>query len=289
MKNTFYPKIGLALGSGGAKGLAHIGVLKSFEKHNIPINCIAGASIGSIIGAHYARHQSIKRLEDLVLSFGRKKGIKLADWTIQGGFMKGEKTEQFIEEILEGTQFTDLKIPLAVVATDMNAGTSVVFSEGDLIKAIRASISIPAFYQPIMINNILFVDGGLSNPVPVDIVKSLGAEITIAVNLDSVYTEKPFKKIPSLAQIPLHAISILQHNLALHDVQDADVVISPPNILHIGFLGWNYFFDNDKAMKIIQAGEDAADAMMPEIRRKIASFKNKQSRIKRVLRFLLGE
>src|SRR6266480_6644588 len=95
-----YPKIGLALGSGGAKGLAHIGVLKSLEKHNIPINYIAASSIGSIMGAHYARFRDIERLQDVVLDFNRRQGVGLFDFTMRGGIIKGKKTEAFISQLL---------------------------------------------------------------------------------------------------------------------------------------------------------------------------------------------
>src|ERR1700722_15938557 len=94
-----YPKIGLALGSGGAKGLAHIGVLRSLEKHHIPVNFIAASSIGAIMGAHYARFRDSKRLEAVVLNFNRRKGVELFDFTVRGGIIKGEKTEAFISDI----------------------------------------------------------------------------------------------------------------------------------------------------------------------------------------------
>src|SRR5882672_9393958 len=105
MKKITFPRIGLALGSGGAKGLAHIGVIKSLEKHAIPIDFIAASSVGSFIGAHYARYQDSKKLEDIILNFDRKKWISLFDFTMQGGIIKGGKTETFISEILGAATF----------------------------------------------------------------------------------------------------------------------------------------------------------------------------------------
>ena len=157
-------KIGLALGSGGAKGLAHIGVLKTLEANNIPIDFIAGSSIGSLIGAHYAAHKDTKKLEDIVLNFNRSKGFQLFDPTWRGGFIKGKKAEHFIEELLEGATFDKLQIPYAAVSTDMNTAGTVIFRHGDIIKAIRTSISVPAIFQPVFYQKRLLADGGLSNP-----------------------------------------------------------------------------------------------------------------------------
>lgn len=280
-----YPKIGLALGSGGARGLAHIGVLKSLEKHNIPIDYIAGSSIGSIIGAHYATYQDSKKLEELVLAFTRKKGMGLFDLTIKGGIIKGEKTERFITEILSGKQFHELKIPLAIVATDLNTAEPVIFTSGDLTKAIRASIAIPAVYQPILYLDKLLADGGLSNPVPSTVASDMGADITIAVNLDHVYVENPANEIPTLLRIPMHAVTILRHNLALHAIKNADVIITPHNKLQIGLVGWNNFFNKEKAMEIIEEGENATDKIIPEIKKLIAEYQKKQSPIQKFFRF----
>ena len=279
------PKIGLALGSGGARGLAHIGVLKSLEKHHIPVDIIAGSSIGSFFGAYYARHQSSKKLEDMIMKFSRKSLMELLDLTVKGGIVKGLKTEKFIEDILEVTQFQDLKIPFAAVATDFNTAESVIYTNGNLIKAVRASISVPTFYQPIIYKKRLLADGGLSDPIPVDVAKSLGADITIGVNLDEVYTDNILTAIPSLSKTPRHAINILQHNLALHSAKTADLIISPQNSFNIGFLGWNYIFDNKKAQEIILTGEKATDEAIPAIKELIANYQKQQSPIRKLFTF----
>ncbi|MGI8419231.1 MAG: patatin-like phospholipase family protein [Candidatus Levyibacteriota bacterium] len=286
MANKKYPKIGLALGSGGAKGLAHIGVLKSFEKHGIPIDIIAGSSIGSFFGAHYARHRDSKKLEEMVMTFSRKSLMELLDFTIKGGLVRGLKTEKFISDMIEVTQFQDLKIPFAAVATDFNTAESIIFTSGNLIKAVRASISVPTFYQPIVYTKRLLADGGLSDPIPVDIAKTLGADITIAVNLDEVYTENILTVIPSISKTPRHAINILQHNLALHSAAAADVIISPKNSFNIGFLGWNYIFDNKKASEIIKSGEKATDEMIPEIQKRIEAYQKRQSLMRKLYAFI---
>jgi NTE family protein len=286
MAAKFIPKIGLALGSGGAKGFAHIGIIKTLERHGIPIDLIAGSSIGSFIGAHYAAYKDSKRLEELILGLNRTKGLQLFDPTLRGGIMKGRKTERFIEEVLDGATFDSLKIPYAAVATDLNTAEAVVFTDGSLVKAIRVSISVPAFFQPVFHKKRLLGDGGLSNPIPVDIARAMGADIIIAVNLDTVYLEKTLEDIPPLASVPLHSINILRHNLALHSVKNADIVISPRDILQVGLLGWNTLFSTEKAKQIIKAGEEAAEEQMPLIKEIIRKSMERKTRISRVLNFV---
>ncbi|HVF69148.1 MAG TPA: patatin-like phospholipase family protein [Xanthomonadales bacterium] len=281
MANNF-PKIGLALGSGGAKGLAHIGVLKTLEKAGIDIDFIAGSSIGSLIGAYYAANPSLDQLEELVLSFNRRKGFKLFDPAFRGGLLKGNKIENFISELLDGASFETLRIPYAAIATDMKSAEEVIITDGNLAKAIRASISVPAIFQTTTYKKRLLADGGLSEPVPVDAVRKMGADIVLAVNVESGYFYEPVEKIPQLAGIPMHSVNILRHNLTYHSLKTADVIISPdtPNT---GLVGWNYFFNNQKAQAMINAGEEAARKALPEIERLIAERQRGQrpSRLKR--------
>jgi len=285
MKKNKNPKIGLALGSGGAKGLAHIGVLKVLKRNNIPIDYIAGSSVGAMLGAFYAANEDIEELEKVILSFNRKKSLSLLDFTMQGGFLKGNKTEKFIAEILNGAKFDTLKIPFAAVATDINTAETVVFQDGSLVKAIRASIAVPAFFQPSQYKNRLLSDGGLSNPVPVDVVKDMGADITIAVNLDSVYIEKPFKHAPALSMVPMHSVNILRHTLAKQSVKTADVVILPPDMYHVGILGWKYIFDNEKAKQIIKLGEEATEHALPSIKHTIHRYRYRRTKIGKFFSF----
>lgn len=263
MSKRQFPTIGLALGSGAAKGFAHIGVIKALEKNNIPISYIAGASIGAIIGAHYAAFKDTARIEELIFSFNRKRGFQLFDPTLRGGLIKGNKFEKFIEEMLEGATFNSLQIPFAAIATDFTTGKAMVFYEGSLPKAIRASSSVPTFFQPVMYQDKIVADGGLSNPVPVDIVKSMGADIVIAVNLDSVRVEEP--NIPLVTKIPLHSINLLRHNLALQSSKTADIIITPAGSYQVGLIGWDYFFSNEKAETIIKAGEEATKKLIPAL------------------------
>jgi NTE family protein len=273
MAQNNFPKIGLALGSGGARGLAHIGVIKTLEKHNIPIDYIAGSSIGAIFGAYYAANKDINQLENFILSFNRRKGFELFDFTVKGGFFKGVKAERFLAEMLGEARFDTLKIPFAAVATDINTAESLILHKGNIVKAIRASASVPAFYQPIFYKDRLLADGGLSNPVPVDVVTTMGADITIAVNLDTFYLEKTLKDLPALSKIPVHSINILRHNLARQSAKTSDVIISPRDVMNAGLLGWTFFFDNNKAKEIIKEGERAAEDSIPLIKQAIREYK----------------
>lgn len=257
------PTIGLALGSGGAKGLAHIGVLKTLEQYQIPIDFIAGSSIGALMGAHYAVFKDTKKLEDYFVSFNMQKGFQLFDPTFKGGLLKGKKLETVINEFLAGATFHDLQIPFAAVATDFITADTVIFTDGNLNKALRASTSVPPIFQPLQYKDRLLADGGLSNSVPVDVVRSMGADIVIAVNLDTVYVRHGIT--PALTRTPIHSINILRHNLALHSTKTADAIISPKDIYQIGLIGWNYFFDTQKTKHVINEGEKEAEAVIPHI------------------------
>ncbi len=275
MADKNFPKIGIALGSGGAKGLAHIGVLKAFEKEDFDIDFIAGSSIGSLIGAYYAAHPDLKKLEDLVLSFNRRKGFSLFDPALRGGLLKGNKIENFIADLLDGASFETLRIPYSAIATDIKSAEEVIIKDGDLVKAIRASISVPPVFQPINYKKKLLADGGLSDPVPVEVVRKMGADIVIAVNVESGYFYEPVEKIPSLLGIPMHSVNILRHNLTFHSLKAADIVISPQTP-YAGLIGWDYFFNSKKSQEMIDAGEIAAKKALPEIRKLIEEMKEEK-------------
>ncbi len=180
-------KIGLALGIGGAKGLAHIGVIKVLEKNNIPINFIAGSSIGALIGAHYAIFKDIKKIEEIVLTTNWRTSFNLFDPTLKGGFIKGNKVEKLMDSWFNGKDFNDIQIPLSVVTTDLITGQEININSGDFLKAVRSSLSVPTIFKPVKYKEHLLVDGGLSNPVPDDLARRMGADIVIVVNLDNDY------------------------------------------------------------------------------------------------------
>ena len=180
-------KIGLVLGSGGSKGLAHIGVIKALKNNNINIDYIVGSSIGALVAADFALFNDIYKLEEIFLNHNWKTGLSIIDPSFNGGLVKGIKLEKLIKEIIGNFNFSKTKIPLAIATTDLIAGNSVIFKKGNILKAVRASMAVPIIFQPIEYKDKLLADGGLSNPLPVDVVKSMGANFVIAVNLDNQF------------------------------------------------------------------------------------------------------
>jgi len=179
-------RLGLALGSGGARGLAHIAYLDALERIGVRPACVSGASMGAVIGALYASGMSAQAMRELAL------GISIVDITRmvdlagprEGGLIKGKKIEEWIARVLPVKRFEDLEIPLKIVATDFWRGEQVVFDSGDLVPAIRASISIPGVFEPYSIGGRLLVDGGVVNPVPVDLLPDAQLVVGIDVSGD---------------------------------------------------------------------------------------------------------
>jgi NTE family protein len=171
-------KIGIALGSGAAKGLSHIGVLRVFEENGIRFDCVCGTSIGALIGAVYCSSFPMKEFEELLLSLDKKQIISLfMPKPSRLGLISGYNIEKFLFYFLGNKTFEDLDIPLAVVAADILSGEEVILSRGNLIQAVRASISIPGVFIPVKIDGKHLVDGSIMNPVPVSILKSIDKDI----------------------------------------------------------------------------------------------------------------
>jgi len=175
-------KIGLALGSGAARGMAHIGVLKVLDQAEIPIAAISGTSIGALIGALYSAGVSVAEMEEIANSVDWK---KMAGWIAPrvpvSGLIDGKRIARFFEGLLPVRDFSALKIPLAMLATDVETGEAIVLKQGDLLTALRAAIAFPGIFTPVNIGQRYLVDGGLCYPVPAHILADLGAEAVIGV------------------------------------------------------------------------------------------------------------
>jgi NTE family protein len=256
--NPNRPKIGLALGSGGARGLAHIGVLKVLEKNNIPVDFIAGSSIGALIGGFYATGLDIKEIERIALETDWRRLFFLVDPNLRQGLIGGEKVKDFIENHVKVKKFKDCKIPFASVATNLRTGEPVVFNKGQLTPAIRASISIPLAFKPVKIGGMMLADGGLSLPVPVKTVREMGAEIVIAVNVDRYHCSR--KKKSGLYNIANDSLDIMKHHLSALNSEKADIIINVAS----GKYSW-YDFMNGRAK--ILTGEKALKKALPELRK----------------------
>jgi NTE family protein len=184
-------KVGIALGSGGARGLCHIGVIDILQSLGIRIDFISGASVGALIGAFLAAGK-LEELKKFAAPLTRKESFKLADLMFPtSGLIEGKKIEGFLREHLGAIRIEDLKIRFACVATDFYTGREVILSSGDLVKAVRASISIPGVFKPVAMDGKLLVDGGVVNPVPVQVVRDLGAEFIIAVDICPEISKTP--------------------------------------------------------------------------------------------------
>lgn len=180
-------KVGLALGSGTAKGFSHIGVLKCLEKYNIKPDMIAGTSAGAVMGALYASGMAPDTIKT---TFAKIDWKEMFDFVIpEKGLVNGAKFERYIELLTQNKDFKDLNIPLYVVATNITERKKAIFDEGNVAKAVRASMAIPGIFTPVKIGDDEYLDGGLVDPVPIEILKEKGADVIIAVELSSKIKE----------------------------------------------------------------------------------------------------
>nr|WP_256205663.1 patatin-like phospholipase family protein [Calditerricola satsumensis] len=250
-------KIGLALGAGGARGMAHIGVLKVLEERGIRPHCIAGSSMGSLVGVLYANDLNLSLLERLAIQLRRKHWL---DMTVPKlGFVAGEKVKQLVRLLTHGKNLEDLSLPVAVVATDLERGERVVFRTGPIDQAVRASMSIPGIFVPERIDGRLYVDGAVTDRLPVDVVRDMGADFIIAVDVT------PFQlstRIQSIFDVIAQTIDILEKEVNQSRVLHADVVIRPD----VGRFSSTAFTN---IAEIIAEGEKAARAMIDEIEEKL--------------------
>ena len=266
MRKNKVPKIGLALGAGGPRGFAHIGVIKILEKNNIPIDFIAGSSIGAMAGGLYASSKDIAQIEKDILKTDLKQIVSLVRPSLHQGLIDNERILKFIEKRIGGIGFKDLQIPLSVVATDINTGEGIYINKGKVVPAIMASISLPLIFRPLKLGGRLLADGGLSVPVPVEEVRKMGADIVIAVNLDASYftEENNSKTYLGFYRIADNSINIMRYHLASSDIRTADLVISPK----LGTVRWREFLD---PKEVIVAGEKAMNRELKELQSLISS------------------
>ena len=250
------PGVGLALGGGFARGFAHLGVLQVLEQHCIPISCIAGTSVGSILGAAYASGAPLARI---IATCRTLRFRDIGRWRVSRlGLASNHRLGDLIERVFESRQFEDLRIPMAVVATDLNSGSPVVMSHGNLVDAIRASCAFPGLFEPVEIGTRCLADGGLVAPVPTRAARDLGASFVLAV---SVGIQDGYKGAPAnIFQVVSRAVSAAQkHQLEVWE-RHADLVLRPD----VGSLAWDDFHRVDEA---IDAGAAAARRALPRLQR----------------------
>lgn len=258
------PTVGFALGGGGPKGLAHIGVIKKCEEHHIPIDYIAGTSAGSIVGAFYAKSKNIAEVEEYIVKKNWWEVLSLlADPSLVQGILQGRRAQSFIEGYLgEGLQFDQLKVPFAAISVDLATGASVTVNSGSVVRAVMASFAIPMLFKPVYIEGIYLVDGGVTSPVPIEAVKKMGSDITVGVNLNKHYSSDNVSDKLNLFQVARQSFSIMTHNIALYEVKKADVVINP----RVDEIHWKTLLDGGQKIKAIHTGELAAEEEMPSLK-----------------------
>jgi NTE family protein len=246
--------IGLALGGGFARGFAHLGVLQVLEQNHIPISHIAGTSVGSILGAAYASGAPLARIIETCRTLRFR---DIARWRVSRlGLASNQRLENLIERVFDSRRFEDLRIPLAVVATDLASGEPVVFTQGDLVDAIRASCAFPGLFEPVEIGTRCLADGGLVAPVPTRAARNLGAAVVIGV---SVGVQDGYRGAPTnIFQVVSRAVSAAQkHQLGVWE-RHADLVLRPD----VQSLAWDDFH---RAEEAIAAGVAAARRALPRI------------------------
>lgn len=246
--------VSLALGAGGLRGLAHIGVLKALEQENIPINMIAGSSIGSLIGALYASGLHSGHLEKLAKCLHRRHWI---DFIVpKNGLVAGERVLEMMRLLTKNKSFAELRISLAVVATDLYRGQEVIFDKGSVAEAVRASISVPGIFVPYYTNGTCYVDGAVVNPTPIDIARQRGNGIVIAVDLAHAGT---VSNVTNMFDVILMSVDIMERELIKHRLTHSDILIQP-NVGHV------LPSDFGKVDELIALGEAAAYEAMPNIK-----------------------
>jgi len=288
-------KVGLALGGGGARGLAHIGVLKVLESENIPIDLITGTSMGAIIGAVYALKKDISAIEKITEKYSkisefnidfsfsdkekRNKSLflkKMSDFLKRGYILNlelrrkyindGEGIKKIIKDLVGDKSFEDTKIPFAAVAADLVKGEKAIIREGKLFDALLASASIPGMFPPVILEKKILVDGGIVDVVPIETAKSLGANFVIGVNVSQSIKKRV--EFDNAVEIFFRSDSITSSELRKLQLSFADVLITPK----VGRFHWSDF---TKPEQCVREGEIAAQNSIIELKKKLKKVKPK--------------
>jgi len=275
------PKIGLALSGGGARGLAHIGVLKVLEQEGIPIDFLAGTSMGGVIAAAYASGLSVDYIEKEALRMARLRNlITLLDRSLpRRGLVEGQKVQEYLTTHLGDKTFKEMKIPLSLVAVDLISGQEVVLNSGSVVDAVRATVSLPGVFAPFRLGDYLLVDGGVLNNLPADVVRGMGANVVIAVDVSTgvnglsrlLEVEQqglPLTQLPLIIETLRRTVGIMEGQIMAYKLQEAN-----PEILIHPALDDNITLLNGfpRAAEIIALGEEAAREAVPRIRQALQS------------------
>lgn len=243
----FKKKIGLTLGGGAAKGLAHIGVLKAFHKKKQEIHCISGVSVGALIASYFAFGKKFNELDELADILNAKSIVNFRPSKL--GLINTDAIRDIIIKDLGDVLIEDARIPLAIGATDIETGECVIFHEGSLAKAVCASVAIPGIVEPVQYQNRFLVDGGISKNILVQVLEDMGAKKTIAVDLNGVTN---YEKIENVMDVIGNAIDIAIDLNTKHELQKADAVIS------LDLSDYSRLDNSHKIDEVIEKGYQAA-------------------------------
>jgi NTE family protein len=253
------PRIGLALGGGAARGFAHIGVLQVLEEQGIKPDFIVGTSAGSVVATLYASGKTPTELTTMAMTLDES---TITDWVFPGrSLLKGEALAKFVRNLTGGKQIENMRIPLGIVAADLQSGQPILFRKGDPGTAVRASSSVPGVFAPVMIGGREYIDGGAVSPIPVRYAKQMGADVVIAVDISAIPEGQPTK---GAVDILLQTFNIMGHAISQYELQDADVVMRP-KLEGIGSAEFSA-----RRLSIL-AGREAALMVMPQLKERIAA------------------
>jgi NTE family protein len=280
--------VGLALGSGSARGWAHVGVIRALEEAGVRPDVVCGTSVGALVGAAYAAGE-LDRFEQWVLGMGIKDVVSLMDVSLSGGMFKGERLMEFLRRNFVDRPVEELALPFAAVATALHTGAEVWLRTGSTVEAVRASLALPALFTPVSREGVLLVDGGLVNPVPVSLARAMGAEVVVAVDLSSDILGRHLRvdpepearagqvaewvrklmpahsadepRLPSMLDVVASSINIMQVRIARSRMagEPPDVIVAP-RLAHLGLL------DFHRAAEAIEEGRRAVEAVLHTLR-----------------------
>jgi NTE family protein len=256
------PKIALVLGGGGARGFAHIGVLRILEREKIPIHLIVGTSVGSLLGGLYAAEGNLFEIEWKAFKIEKSDLFDFSLFSATTGPVKGEAVQEFVKNNFPVLNIENFKIPFVAVAADLNTGELVEFTSGSVVEAVRASVSIPGVFTPAIIRRRPLIDGGVVSNVAVSVARKHGADIIIAVNITQNVVDY---NVNDVVSIILQSINIMMSRMAESELKDADVVITP-SLRDVGTM------DFTQKKRCVAAGIKATEGAVPQIRQRIEQY-----------------
>jgi NTE family protein len=253
------PRIGLALGGGAARGFAHIGVLQVLEEQGIKPDVIVGTSAGSVVATLYASGKTPTEMANIAMSLDES---SLSDWVFPGrSIMKGEAIAKLVRTHTGGKAIEAMRLPLGIVAADLQTGQAILFRKGDAAQAVRASSSVPGVFEPVKINGHEYIDGGAVSPVPVRFARQMGADIVIAVDISAIPEGQPTK---GMVDILMQTFNIMGHSISQFEMLEADVVMRP-KLEGVGSADFG-----NRRLSLL-AGREAALSVLAQLKEKIAA------------------